>query len=711
MPEGGDGGNTQGGGGEDHSTGALTHMGSGLSDDLEAPDAERDIPLRRLSPSAPLAPRVWSLARVRDMLERESPGGRTDSLDSSPGAETEPQSDADAAGGGWAVQQPVAASSSTHGVGASAAVHAAVPQDAELREQSDGHASLGASMLAEEGMRTHADLEADSSSVDDGDHAACLDACLQDVAGDGKTQPVQLLPRNNSDSSLLDVWEQEALSPRSRGSAASAASAVHRSLAGFALNEEAQSPRGPQAGHEVYVPSARRSFKSIAEALRNASAGDAIRLAHGTYVEHEPLEVLVADVTLSGTQDDSAAEEAQCHAEIQLRGPLASLVCRANGFRASKLKLVQSGASCCDSQAKPEHGVACVACVAVLSGDANFDRCRITSSVGHGVYIAGDASPLFKLCSIDKCADVAVLCCGRCSPTLMCNTLRKNKSFSLAMMDSCAGSLVGNTILKSGKCAVLCSGRSSTICLRNSVSHGKQGAFWIQGDSRVRLVNNVMRNNVKAGLQVSHRACPTVTGNSIHEGQGGGIVVHDCASGHFAHNVIENSMRAGIGVMDHAAPYMEMNEIRGNEGGGAIMTGACSPVMVGNKLSANGFVGVGFKESCSALFIDNTVEANAGYGMLLQGSCSVHVQGCKIAGNARTGVCVCDQARLTMSECLVEPRSEGSQQDAAQHGSGEAPEQVLGLMLQDMAKAIVRASVLRGHSVFPVLVACSPARL
>jgi parallel beta-helix repeat protein len=690
----------------------LSRVTRGLSDELEHLNREREAgcPLLR-STSQPRA--MWSLEHVRKMLVHEGAGGRSESLDSSPGVG---DAYADAAGR-WVVQPVSADQTAGRGVPQSAGM--GVPHDVGLGAQ-DEYAAAGSSMLEEEVMRAHADLEADSSSPDSLspiEGFSGLETRRHDVA-DCKIPPVQLLPRNNSASSLFDglesLTEEETLNRQTpdRGCVASGAhqdaAAANGPAGDFSPNEEARGPRGLQTVHEVFVASAKRSFKSIAEALRNAGAGEVIQLTHGTYVEHEPLEVLVDNVILCCAPGNSAAGEAAFPVEIQLRGPRACLVCRAKGLEARQMKLVQSAssqpqqnASTCDTGGKSELGTACVA---VLSGDASFVSCSITSSVGHGFYICGDASPSLKFCSIDKCADVAVLCRGRCCPMLLCNTLRKNKSVAIAMMDSSAGSLVGNTISKSSKCAVICSGDSSTIFLRNDVRDGTQGAFWIQGSSRARLVNNTMRNNVKAGLQVSNRANPMVSGNKIEFGQGGGIVVHDDACGHFCNNTIENSMRAGIGVMDRAAPYLEANIIRGNQGGGAVITGTSSPVLVFNKLSSNGVVGVGLKESCSPVLIDNTVEENGGYGMLLQGGCCVQVRGCNIVGNARAGVCVCDDAQLTMDECVMEPRSgggkgEGAQQVGAQQGFGQ---QVFGLVLQDLAKAIVRKCIFRHHSVLPL---------
>jgi len=679
----------------------LSHVTRGLCDELEHLHREREAgcPLLR-STSQPRA--MWSLERVRKMLVHEGAGGRSESLDSSPSVG---DSYPDAAGT-WVVQPVSVDQTSFLCVPQSAGM--GVPQDVGLGAQ-DGYAVAGSSMLEEEVMRAHGDLEADSPSPDSLspiEGFSGLETRRHDVA-DCKIQPVQLLPRNNSASSLFDglegLTEVETLNRQAPdrgcvGSGAHQDAAAHGPAGDFSPNEEARGPRGLQTVHEVFVASAKRSFKSIAEALRNAGAGEVIQLMHGTYVEHEPLEVLVDNVILCCAPGNSAAGEAAFPVEIQLRGPRACLVCRAKGLEARQMKLVQCAssqtqqdASTCDTGGKSEFGVACVA---VLNGNASFVSCCITSSVGHGVYICGDASPSLKFCTIDNCAHVAVLCRGRCCPMLLCNTLRKNKSFAVAMMDWSAGSLVGNTISKSSKCAVICSGDASTIFLGNTVCDGMQGAFWIQGSSRARLVNNTMRNNVKASLQVSNRANPMVSGNKIELGQGGGIVVHDDACGHFCNNTIENSMRAGIGVMDRAAPYLEANIIRGNQGGGAVITGDSSPVLVFNKLSGNGFVGVGLKESCSPVLIDNTVEESGGYGMLLQGSSCVAMSGCNIMGNARAGVCVCDDAQLTMDECVMEPRSGGGKREGAQ--------QVVGLVLQDLAKAVVRKCIFRHHSVLPL---------
>ena len=165
----------------------------------------------------------------------------------------------------------------------------------------------------------------------------------------------------------------------------------------------------------------------------------------------------------------------------------------------------------------------------------------------------------------------------------------------------------------------------------------------------------MIENNMKAGVQVSHRADPIVSGNRIHSGEGGGIMVHDQARGTFAKNVLEKSKRAGIGVTDCAAPVFTGNTISNNEGGGAVLAGRCSPVLASNLFTANGFVGIGMKKSARALLEDNVILGNEGYGLLMQATCSAQLQGSTLRGNRRAAICVCEQASLTMSHCVIDP--------------------------------------------------------
>lgn len=197
-----------------------------------------------------------------------------------------------------------------------------------------------------------------------------------------------LLPRNNSDSSLLDSLETIDLAQHREQHRLWKASAqpMH---ANDANNDSMGSwcgKAGTQAGdqiahvdfqttqeHEIYVPSARKSFKMIAEALHNTSDGDEIELVSGVYVEHSTLEVKANDVVLRPAMSGNSPHDGQV--EIQLRGLLASLVCRGKGFKASDLELVHSVALHTERVVAPgkNNSEYIPACVNVLSGDVCFE--------------------------------------------------------------------------------------------------------------------------------------------------------------------------------------------------------------------------------------------------------------------------------------------------------------------------------------------------
>jgi parallel beta-helix repeat protein len=520
-------------------------------------------------------------------------------------------------------------------------------------------------------------------------------------------QGTELLPRNNSDSSLMDAletidWEQvydmsAQMEPRDLDEVSSIASSFetacsrstqfsHREKQDQRLIVSSMEEQSTDSAPEIFLPSAGLNFKTLAEALMNARDYDEIHLSAGVYVEHGPLEISADHVVICAAKINTG------EVEIRLQGPFSSLVCRGRGLKVSDLKIVHCSSSSSEntSAVSNTQDSPCgyvPACINVLSGEPSFLGCRITSSLMHGVVAWGDSTPVFKHCYIDKCADVAVLCRGRAGPIFVSNTFRKNKSFAVVIMDSCSGSFVGNVIVKNKKCAIVCGGTTTTSFLRNHINDGLQGGFWIQGLSRCSIVENKIRNNLKAGVQVSNQSNPSVKMNRIHGGQGGGIVIHDEARGTFVSNILEYSIRAGIGIMDNSMPVIVGNTIKANEGGGTVMTGSCSPIFAHNEFVENGFVGIGVKERATPIFNDNSINFNNGYGMLLQATSSAHVQGCKLIGNKRPGLCMCDESRAVIDHCLFEPGPDASTQDA----------QSIGMIMYDKSRATVRSSILRGH--------------
>jgi len=289
----------------------------------------------------------------------------------------------------------------------------------------------------------------------------------------------QLLPRSNSESSRLDALEtidwmvtasDEQSVNRADVSSVEYTGGMRNVLTHHQLGDDVapDDEHSTKKENTIYLPSARRSFTTIAESLLNASDGDEIELVPGVYIEHGTLEVKANNVVLRAALDGTQPQNGTV--EIQLRGLLSSMVCRGKGFKATDLKFVHLAAVRTESAHAPVLPVANKAeyipsCVNVVSGDACFERCRITSSLAHGICVWGDSTPSFKLCCIDKCMEVAVVCRGRSNPIFLSNYFRKNMCFGIAVMDACSGTFAGNFIVETVNCAVICGGSTTTAFL------------------------------------------------------------------------------------------------------------------------------------------------------------------------------------------------------------------------------------------------------
>ena len=273
-----------------------------------------------------------------------------------------------------------------------------------------GGSQEGASMLGAAAMRSvDYSLDIDSGHMDSEDVAMRWDVSIP------------CLPRNNSDCSLdsykvdwRDIEHVQPVHPDEVSSIASTFStclsqftdrdASEMALGDFALNDD-------HTSDEVYVPSANKCFKTLSEALKNSSDGDEIQLTPGLYVVHGRLEVEAQNVTLCGALLPSSSQSFS-GVEIQLRGPHSSLVCKANGLKVINIKLVQCSEVQSDAfpvaadQQKAEENSP--ACINVQSGDAYFEACKVTSSLGHGICVWEDAAPTFRLCCIDRCPEQLV---------------------------------------------------------------------------------------------------------------------------------------------------------------------------------------------------------------------------------------------------------------------------------------------------------------
>mmetsp|Transcript_44975 Transcript_44975/g.109742 ORF Transcript_44975/g.109742 Transcript_44975/m.109742 type:complete len:906 (-) Transcript_44975:226-2943(-) len=397
----------------------------------------------------------------------------------------------------------------------------------------------------------------------------------------------------------------------------------------------------------IFVPSSRRQYESVAEAVWHAKEGDVITLQPGTYSEVNQILLDTKGVRV----------EAGAHGKVEIiMSPTvkaAPIVCSAEDVALVGLKLVRQGVVEKVEGGDPNKNNAVRACVLIESGNASVDRCTVMCQTGTGVYVMGESRPTIVNCTLTENVHAAIVCCGKTYTNLGGCTIKRNAGFGVWLLESADGNFAHNRIGRNSKCGVLCCGQCQGVFDSNKVSNGGQGGFWAQGSSTVVITNNVIRKNHRAAMQVSDDAAPIVASNTILEGEGGGIVVHDRAKGLFVLNDLSGSCRAGAGVMDKASPLFMCNMMANNNGGGAVVAGESSPSFIGNEFVGNGFVGVGMKENTKVLIHSNVIAGTDGYGVLMQGASKLDVFDSKIERNEQSGICVCDTSVLNAHGCTI----------------------------------------------------------
>ena len=430
---------------------------------------------------------------------------------------------------------------------------------------------------------------------------------------------------------------------------------------------------------DVYVPSQRRAFASLSEALRHVRSGDVICLQPGAYVQREPIVLAVDGVKIVAKVYAGALAGSRSRVSVlsHTRGQ-DCLVVQARGCEIRGIHFVhssclpRSGTANAEGEPRRPDSISgpppdSVGCINIERGDVRIINCSISNCSGFGIKVTGSSSPYIESCSLAHCREVAVLLMGTSRATLKNCHLSHNMCAGIVLLDAAAGELTGNTIAHNEKVGIVCAGSSSAILTGNAVIGGNGGGVWIRERSDVFLYENLIALSLKACLQVSDDSSPRVEKNRIINGCNGGIVVHGCASGKFSDNLISGHNKAGLGLTDQARPHFVRNRVLNNRAGGAIFTGHSHTEWHDNVVDDNLLFGMHVRGNALLVAEGGSISNNSGPGVQLQEDGHAQVRDTKLNSNLRVGAIAVGHATLALSHCAVEGHEQPSQRGVSEN--------------------------------------------
>jgi len=316
--------------------------------------------------------------------------------------------------------------------------------------------------------------------------------------------------------------------------------------------------------HAVRVP---RDTPSIMEALRLAPhwPPTTILISAGTY--EAPL-VLAKPVTLIG------------EGTVVLTAPrnLSPILIDREEEPPPRLHLIQLQSS--------------ATCVCIERGAATIDRCRISSSKGHGILVRNSSRPL----------------------------------------------LVENVLAGHTRSAVVFRDRAQGVVSRSRFINNSSHGLVVCGTARPRIEHNIFREHKKAAVMVRDEAEPLVKHNRLEHNFDYGIVVCGSARPIVENNNVRCHKLPAIAFCDHSAGEINANHLEDNEGHGIILRGKTRPIVQDNEVRAHKGPGIAVQDQASALVKSNRLEGNEGVGIVVSHSAWPTVESNVLRNNKRKSV-------------------------------------------------------------------------
>ncbi len=287
-----------------------------------------------------------------------------------------------------------------------------------------------------------------------------------------------------------------------------------------------------QGAKKIYVDVSNKSgiedgtqdfpFSRIVNGINEASSGDTIRVAEGTYNEQLTMK---EGIILQGAN----RERTIINGNIFSRNIKEGLV--------TELKITQSGSTG----------------IHIYTSSFRIGNCIVASNTHHGIGIWSSSSPTISNCIIEGAGGVhSGIFCQNSSPRIYNNVISHNGQQGIMILDHSNPTILNNTIVMNGQSGIVVSQNSEANVVNNIVVRNL--AYGVQCDRTSRIdvsYNDVFGNYVSGGTSVDYAGCSPGTGDISSN-----PLFTNFESGNYL-------LQLGSPCVDAGAPDLPFNDING----------------------------------------------------------------------------------------------------------------------------------------------------
>ncbi|MCA3505492.1 MAG: right-handed parallel beta-helix repeat-containing protein [Rhodobacter sp.] len=369
-------------------------------------------------------------------------------------------------------------------------------------------------------------------------------------------------------------------------------------------------------------PDGSGEFRTIAEAVASAKAGDRVEIHPGRYLGGVVVDKAIEIVGI-GKREDILWEAKTEHV----------IKWTAGSGRIANLTMRQIGVP------GDEHFGA----VDFQGGSALIEGNDLTSSVGSIVHIRKTGA----------------------DPVVRGNTLRDGKAAGIFVYDNGKGRIEENQIFGNVASGIVIGTGADPVVRGNTLRDGRESGIHVNNNGKGRIEENQIFRNALSGIEISTGADPVVRGNTLRDGKAAGIFVYDNGKGRIEENQIFGNAYAGIAIETGADPFVRGNTVRDGKQGGIwvydngmgrieenqifgnawagiqISTGA-DPVVRGNTLRDGRESGIHVYNNGKGRIEENQIFGNALAGIEIKTGADPVVRGNRVTTNKRAGILIVD---------------------------------------------------------------------
>ena len=373
---------------------------------------------------------------------------------------------------------------------------------------------------------------------------------------------------------------------------------------------------------------------TIAAAITASATGDRILIKPGEYDES-----LTIDKKLQ-IRGDGRVEEITVRS---VDAPVISL--RAGGGQISNLTIRRA----VEQDTQPEADEL-TAAVQIEGGQPVVQDCDISSHVGSGIVIQGNADPAVRANRIHDNNQNGVLVIEQGRGTFEDNDISANTLSGVRVKTGGDPAVRANRIHDNNQCGVYVSEQGRGTFEDNDISANTFSGIVVQsgGDPAVRA--NRIHDNNQCGVYVSEQGRGTFEDNDISANTFSGVQVKTGGNLAVRANRIHDNNQCGVLVIEQGRGTFEDNDISANTLSGVRVKTGGDPAVRANRIHDNKQDGVYVSEQGRGTFEDNDISANTASGVQVQSGADPAVRANRIHDNNQDGVYVSKRGRGTFED-------------------------------------------------------------